>query len=173
MNENQTNTAAQEIANNQNANPQMPEVREQPYWSSNDDLTIKGIEYETIYNGIMQMTEILQGVFGATQSVLQRNLLDDIIKVRFEKLSETTLEDGSKVPDYVPMTEEEQKPHLDNFYELVNKVRKDRESAMNSALSSAQEHIQSLNEIVNVDGEPARAAEKGIVDAAGQPVSSN
>jgi hypothetical protein len=168
MSENQKNTAGQ-----QTPNPQMPEVREQPYWGANDDLTIKGIEYETIYNGIMQMTEILQGVFGATQSVLQRNLLDDKIKVRFEKLSETTLEDGSKVPDYVPMTEEEQKPHLDNFYELVNKVRQDRNAAMKSALDSAQEHIQSLNEIVNVDGEPIRAAEKGIVDAAGQPISNN
>jgi hypothetical protein len=168
MNEQQTNTAGQQIPNQQ-----LPEVREVPFWSSNDDLTIKGIEYETMYNGIMQMTEILQGVFGAAQSVMQRNLLEDRIKVRFEKLSETTLEDGTTVPDYIPMTEEEQRPHLENFNSLVAKVKQDRDAAMKSALDSAQEHIQSLNEIVNVDGEPIRLADKGIVDAAGQPISSN
>jgi hypothetical protein len=155
---------------NQEMNQQIPEVREQPYWSSNDDLIVKGAEFESLYNGINNMMQFMQPVFGAAQSIMQRNIINGTIKVRFEKLQMEKAPDGSEYPTYVPMSDEEQAPHIDNFNKLV-------ESVKNNQLKVEQlsdENVPSINEIVNENGiSETQAKNTAIVDAIGNPISTN
>ncbi len=160
---------------NEQMNPnQLPNFREVPTWRANDDLSLKGIEFEKIYNSIQDLQYLIQGLFGAANAVMQRNIFDEKIDVRFEKLGVVTAPDGSEVQDYVEMTEAEQAPHKEQFKQLVTSLKANQAKAVEEALSkTGQEGVPSINDIVNVDGEPARAAEQGIVDVNGTPISSN
>lgn len=151
MNE-QVNEAVAQIQATQNAQGapnQLPPVREVPTWNSKDHLDLNGLEFEFAYNAIAQMVEQVNAAFQAMQSIMQNNLANGKVKLNFEKLEGT---------EYVKMTEEEAAPHEANFQNMVAKYK------------------ESLAQIEQQKAEAATtptAEDSGIVDAAGQPVSSN
>lgn len=147
--------------------PQLPEVREQPYWAATEELVIKGIEFQALYNGVTQITEMMQAMFGASQAVMQRNLLNGKIRVRFEKLVNKTDEQGNSYQDYELMSDEEQAPHIENFNKLVESIKLQKENP------TPQPEAPMLDGLVDQNGEPINGGNKAIVDAIGNPISNN
>lgn len=118
---NQNKQAVNATANQQ---PQMPQVIEIPYWNATDDISLTGKEFEMAYNSIHQLQQLSQGLFGVANSIMQRNIFDGTIKVKFQKLTEV---DGQ--PEYVDMTDEEQAPHQEEFANLVASLKANKETA--------------------------------------------
>jgi hypothetical protein len=156
---NQNEQAANAAANQQ---PQMPQVIEQPYWQATDKIDMNGKEFEHLYNGVHQLQQLSQGLFGVANSIMQRNIFDGTVKVKFQKLTEV---DGQ--PEYVDMTDEEQAPHQEEFAKLVASLKANKETA--KQLVDQQGPL--LDAIVdangNIPGAPAQ-----IVDQDGDPISS-
>lgn len=152
-------TQAAEMAADMN---QLPPVREVPTWRGNDDIAVKGIEFETIYNGVNEINMIMQRVFGAAQSIMQRNLLNGTIGVKFEKLVDKSAPDGTTYQDYELMTDEEAQPHQENFQNMVKSILEAR----------TKQEAPRLDAIVSESGMPVGET-PAIVDAIGQPISSN
>lgn len=146
---------------------ELPAVREVPTWQGNDKIEVMGIEFETMYNGVNEMGMIMQRVFGAAQSIMQRNLLNGTIKVRFEKLVDKTSPDGTAYQDYEMMTPEEEAPHQENFAKMVEGILEARQKA-----SQPLPEAPRLDAIVSESGLPV-GENPAIVDALGQPISSN
>lgn len=99
----------------------LPEVKHVPYWSSKEPLEIIGIEFEAMNNFIAQA----QNAVYACNSVMNRNILNGKIKVKFEKLNDSKT-------DYVEMTEAEQEPYKKDFEAMVNSL-KQREAELNQS----------------------------------------
>jgi len=142
----------------QNQANQLPPVREIPTWGSKDQLDLNGLEFEYAYNAVAQLAEHVNTVFGALQSVMQNNLSNGKIKLHFEKL-----ENG----EYVKMTPEEEAPHQANFQTMVEKYK-----ATLSKIDSEKENPASNDGTVPAES-LIEVVQNGIVDAAGQPISSN
>lgn len=103
----QTNT-------NQNPNvPQLPPVRSFPVWAPDAEIKVNGRVWEAINNGLSAIQTAQQ----ASQAILTENLLNGTMQMEFEKLDPNTLQ-------YVEMTEEEKKPHRDEFNKAVEMIRK-------------------------------------------------
>lgn len=155
----------------QQANPnQLSPVREVPVWKSTDTIEMKGIEFETLYNGVNEMNYLMQGMFAACQAILQRNLVNGTIGVNFEKLVDKTNPEGQAYQDYEMMSEEEAAPHRTNFNELLEGIRGKVAEAMANAQIS-QEGVPSIHDIVDADGNVPGVTPK-IVDPSGRPVES-
>lgn len=100
----------------------LPPVRQIPVWSSDADIAMKGFEFEALQNSIVQLQVAQQSI----QSIMSRNLVEGNIKMDFEKLNPQTLE-------YEPMTDEEKKPHQDDFAKAVENVKQAAEKMKQEA----------------------------------------
>lgn len=136
-----------------------PQVREVPYWNPRDTISMLGIEFETLYNGIQDVNYSIQRLFAVSQAVMQRNILDGTIRVRFEKLVTKHTDTGEPYQDYEVMSDEEQAPHIENFEKLVASIKENQAKAAE----------------LTKDGDSEQSAQEpsAIVDALGQPTSSN
>lgn len=144
--------------NQQAANmPQLPEVREVPYWLPTDSISLTGLEFERLFNGIQDLTMLVQGISNIGNSIMQRNIFDGTIKVRFEKLVSTTDADGNFNPEYEVMSDEEQVPHQEAFAKFLNELKEKRNNPS----------IPRLDALVNQDGETFEEKTTEILDANG------
>lgn len=121
----------------------LPEVQEVPTWDPRANLDIMGKEFEMIYNGINELSNLFsQGmvaIYGAAQSIMQNNVASGKIDVKFHKLVEV---EGKQ--DYVPMNEEESKPYEKELEEfktklLAAKTKIEAEAAVISQERSAED----------------------------------
>lgn len=127
----------------------LPAVRHVPFWSSKEQLEVLGIEFEAMNNFIVQA----QNAIYATNSVMNRNILNGKVKVRFEKLDESG-------QNYVPMTADEEVPYQKDFQDMVNAVR-ERESGSNQSADPTPESPTASETLV-----------VSLVSAEGEPISS-
>lgn len=156
--------------NTANLQPQLPEVREIPTWKSSDTIEMKGAEFESLYNFINELNYIMQGAFGAAQAIMQRNIVNGVIDVNFEKL---VTEDG--VPSYQPMSEDEAAPHKAKFKESIAEIKaKVAEAVEKMKIGTQDGEYQPgplLDAIVDQNGNVAGEVPQ-IVDAIGNPIAS-
>jgi hypothetical protein len=131
--------------------PQIPEVREVPIWSSNQTIEMNGLEFQAIFNYINNV----QGAYGAIQSIMNKNIINGNVKLSFEKLNEDKT-------DYVPMTDDEQKPHIEQFEKMLDAMR-------NQAQRIAEDAVQLPPVSDSQEGVPFI---DGLVDANGNQISS-
>lgn len=92
--------------------PQMPEVRAVPTWSPDANISVTGMEWEAIHNGLVHMQVIMQAV----QAVMSRNIMDNTIELDYEKLNSKTLQ-------YEKMTDEEKAPYIENFNKAKEAIK--------------------------------------------------
>ena len=69
----------QQRMSNVNEIPDLPKINQRPYWNSQDDLTIKGFEFEAMVNVI----NIFREGVTAVESSLQRNVQSGKIKMKY------------------------------------------------------------------------------------------
>lgn len=98
--------------------PQFPPVRSYPVWDANSLITLTGREFEIVYNAVNQIV----GAYQALQGILSRNILDGVISMDFEK-------DADGGGNYVPMSDEEKAPHLQEFAKAIESVKNARAAA--------------------------------------------
>lgn len=113
-------------------NQQIPPVRSVPVWENDAQIVISGLEWEALYNPIMQLQLAQQ----AANAVMSRNIVSGVIGMDFEKLSDDK-------QSYVPMTEEEKAPHRESFATM---------------LKAAQRQQAGVSETPAVTAEPAKVA---------------
>lgn len=88
--------------------PPMPELRVVPRWAPDAKISITGIEWEAIQNGLANIQIALQ----ASQAVMTRNIVEGTILVDIEKLNPQNLQ-------YEQMTDEEKAPHLEQLRKQI------------------------------------------------------
>lgn len=145
-----------------NQEPQMPKILEQPYWSANDKIDMNGKEFEHLYNGVHQLQQLSHGLFGVANSIMQRNIFDGTIKVKFQKLVE---ENGE--PTYVDMSDEEQAPHQAEFTKLVENLKATQQKAKELVDQQGPLLDAIVDQNGNIPGAPVQ-----IVDQDGDPIKS-
>lgn len=59
--------------------PDLPKINQRPYWSSQDDITMKGFEFEAMVNVI----NIFREGVTAVESSLQRNIQTGKVKMKY------------------------------------------------------------------------------------------
>lgn len=106
---------AKTMSDNPQANGGLPEVRQRPYWNSQEQLEISGLELEYIYNSFAQISSAV----AALNSVLNNNLVKGKIQMGFEKL----VADPAGTPQYVGMTDEEQAPFKAEFEKVLEAAK--------------------------------------------------
>lgn len=97
---------------NQQNTPTMPEVRSIPTWASDAKIELTGLEWDAIQNGLTNIQIAQQ----ASQAVMSRNIVSGVIGLDYEKLDPATLQ-------YVPMTDEEKAPYIDNLNKALEAIR--------------------------------------------------
>lgn len=120
-----------------------PNIRQFPVWAANDKIEVYGREWEEIFNFINGV----QGAFAAAASVMNRNILDGKIKMRFEKLG---------AEGFVPMTPEEENPYQQEFGKLIAQAKQIADQAIKQMQQEppSQEGLPNLNDIVDANGNP-------------------
>lgn len=108
------NKIKQQMSEAQNAaQQQIPPVRSVPVWANDAVIKMSGLEFEAMYNTLMQMQLAQQ----AANSIMSKNILDGTIQMDFEKLSDDK-------QSYVPMTDEEKAPHVEQFAMALEAARR-------------------------------------------------
>lgn len=102
--------------------PQLPEVRQIPVWSSNETIEMNGVEFQAIYEA---MATIQQAAM-VLQNIVTKNIMNEKIKLDFEKLDPVT-------NTYVQMTDEEKAPHAEQVRLILNELRAKMEPAKEEA----------------------------------------
>ena len=106
----QTTKEGQETVNS-NTPPPMPEIRTVPKWDSTAEIVITGLEWELIYNTLLNT----QGALQASQAVMSRNIVNGQIKLDFEKLNSKTLQ-------YEEMPEDEKAPLIEDSMKQLSAI---------------------------------------------------
>ncbi len=91
--------------------PPMPEIRTVPKWDSTAEIAITGLEWELIYNALLNT----QGALQASQAVMSRNIVNGQIKLDFEKLNAKTLK-------YEEMPEDEKAPLVEDSMKQLSAI---------------------------------------------------
>lgn len=92
--------------------PQLPEVRQIPIWSTNTEITMNGLEFQAIYDAMASM----QQAAAVLQGIVTRSIIEEKIKLDFEKLDPTS-------NTYVAMSDEEKAPHAEQVQIILNQIR--------------------------------------------------
>lgn len=132
---------------------QDPNVRQAPVWGGNDLIEVYGAEWEALFNFVNSANL----AYASAHSVMNRNLLNGKIKMRFEKV----LPDGSTVP----MTKDEEKPYQKEFNKLLAQAKEIANKAVKGQVTEApvddQAGVPFLDKIVDPNGEAAEAEPAG------------
>lgn len=125
---------------NQNAElaQSMPPIRNIPHWKGEDNIDVKGFEWEAIINAFNQLQIGLQAI----QAVMSRNIVNGTVVMDFEKLDPETL-------TYKPMVADEKLKYEIEFAEAVKAFKDEREAA--------GKRPESTSTLVDTDGEPLKA----------------
>jgi hypothetical protein len=115
----------------------LPEVRQRPYWNSHETLELSGLEFEYIYNAFQPLTN----AFAALNSILNNNIVKGKILVGFEKL----VTDPAGVPNYVPMTEEEQAPYKAEFNKVLEAARQAAEQVTSKIVIPTADEVAQIS----------------------------
>lgn len=102
--------------------PQLPEVRQIPIWSSKETIEMNGLEFQAIYEAMATIQQTAM----VLQNIVTRNIMNEKIRLDFEKLDPQT-------NSYVQMTEEEKAPHAEQVRLILNELRAKMEPAKEEA----------------------------------------
>lgn len=102
--------------------PQLPEVRQIPVWSSKETIEMNGVEFQAIYEAMATIQQTAM----VLQNIVTRNIMNEKIRLDFEKLDPST-------NSYVQMTEEEKAPHAEQVRLILNELREKANPAKEEA----------------------------------------
>lgn len=153
----QINTIMEERQGSQNG---MPEIRQSPVWNSDEIIEVSGHEWEAIFNFI----ESSSSAFMAANSVMSRNIINNKIRLKFEKLNKETLM-------YEDMTPEEEAPYQAEFQKAVKSAIEASKASKENSLIVTPDQIEAEDmidmELPSQEGLPRL---DGLVDKDGNPV---
>lgn len=134
----------------ENNQQQLPEVRNVPVWKSTDKFEMNGLEFQEIFNFLNN----INGAYMATQSIMNKNIMNGTVKMQFEKINPET-------GQYEPLSGDDAKPYEDDFNAMVETVRKQNENPQPSAQPQEEPSIERLDAIVDANGVPYNEEDRG------------
>jgi hypothetical protein len=133
-----------------------PKVMQSPVWQANDTIEVNGAEWQAIADFISQSERAVM----AFHAVMNKNVLNGTIKMKFQKLSEAGTE-------YVDVTPEEDAKYQADFQNMLNQAndlaRKAVAAAKEQELATSQEGLPQLDALVAPDGTPAGEENKAKI----------
>lgn len=132
---------------------QLPPVTQVPVWKSTDVIEVTGQEWQIISDYLSQAERATM----AFHAVMNRNVLNGVIKLQFQKLNDEKTQ-------YVAMSEDEQKPYQDEFQTMLKQAKEIAQKTVEQAEAeeeNSQEGVPHLDAIVDSQGNEASSDNSG------------
>lgn len=149
-----------------------PTVKPSPFWPGDAKIEMFGAEWDAIFNFINSVAP----AYAACSSVMNRGVLDGVIKIRFERQDPTTGE-------VTPLSPEEEVPYQQQFQETIKQAKEIAAQAVAKANQPEQENepdypsqegLPVLDALVDPNGNAvsSESLSKGELTQSGNPLRS-
>lgn len=117
---------------------QLPPVTQYPVWNANDKIEVNGAEWEAIG----QLLQSAESAIAAYHAVMNKNVLNGTIRMKFQKLNEAGTE-------YVDMAPEEDAKHQAEFQGMLKQAKELATKAV--AKAQADELAETQKDLPRID----------------------